>query len=153
MADPVSYSAVTPRIGMPMLFAGQSQKETTVNEALIALDMLLGGGVQGVRSAPPAAPSAGQVWIVGNLATGAFVGRTDALAGWSEGGWRFIQPSPGMRVQDMEAGGTRIFANGWQLAQTPPSPTGGPVIDAEARGTIVAIIAALKVAGIFSQSA
>lgn len=153
MADPVSYSAVTPRIGMPMLFAGQSQKETTVNEALVALDMLLGGGVQGVRSAPPATPLAGQVWIVGSLASGAFAGRTDSLAGWTEGGWRFVQPTAGFRVQDLEVGGTRIFTNGWQLAQTPAAPTGGSVVDSEARGTIVAIIAALKVAGIFSESA
>lgn len=152
MADPVSYAAVTPRIGMPMLFAGQSQKETTVNESLIILDMLIGSSVQGVRSEPPATPSAGDIWIVGNFSTGAFAGRTDALAGWSEGGWRFVQPSNGFRVQDAEAGATRVFADGWQLPQTPHAPTGGAIIDSEARETIAKILAALSDAGIFSQS-
>lgn len=152
MADPITYSVATPRLGMPMLFAGQSQKEATVNEALVILDMLA-GGVGGVRNSPPSSPVAGQVWIVGNLPTGAFSGQASALASWSDGGWRFVAPSPGLRVQDMEAGATRIFADGWQLANTPAAPIGGAVIDVEARNAIGAIIAALNVAGIFSTPA
>lgn len=153
MPDPITYSIATPRFGMPMLFAGQSQKETTVNEALVVLDMLVSGGVQGVRNSPPSTPVAGQVWIVGNLPTGAFSGQTHALAGWSEGGWRFISPLPGQRVQDLETGGTRIFGNGWQLAEAPAAPVGGAVIDAEARNAIGAIISALNAVGIFSSPA
>jgi hypothetical protein len=138
---------------MPMLFAGQSQKEATVNEALVILDMLVGGGVEGVRNSPPSSPVAGQVWIVGNLPTGAFSGQANALASWSDGGWRFIAPSPGLRAQDLEAGATRIFADDWQLANAPAAPVGGAVIDVEGRNAIGAIIAALNVAGIFSTPA
>ncbi|HQS97688.1 MAG: hypothetical protein B7X90_13555 [Novosphingobium sp. 17-62-19] len=136
---------------IPML-AGQSQKETTVNESLIMLDMLLSGSVQGISNTPPSTPLPGEVWIVGNLPTGAFAGHTDSLAGWTDGGWRFVQPSSGFRVQDLDTGSTRVFGNGWQLAETPVLPTGGQLIDTEARAAIAAIIAGLKVAGIFSAS-
>ncbi|WP_370521609.1 DUF2793 domain-containing protein [Novosphingobium sp. ERN07] len=129
---------------------GQSQKEATVNEALVVLDMLVGGGVEGVRNSPPSSPVTGQVWIVGNLPTGAFSGQASALASWSDGGWRFVLPSRGLRVQDLEAGAMRIFADDWQLANAPAAPAGGAVIDVEARDAISAIIAALKVVGIFS---
>ena len=33
MTDPISFASVTPRFGLPLLFAGQSQKEFYVNEA------------------------------------------------------------------------------------------------------------------------
>ncbi|NLR69318.1 DUF2793 domain-containing protein [Novosphingobium sp. ERN07] len=132
------------------MLVGQSQKEATVNEALVVLDMLVGGGVEGVRNSPPSSPVTGQVWIVGNLPTGAFSGQASALASWSDGGWRFVLPSRGLRVQDLEAGAMRIFADDWQLANAPAAPAGGAVIDVEARDAISAIIAALKVVGIFS---
>lgn len=60
MSDPITYSTITPRLGLPMLFAGQSQKETTVNEALWQIDMLVGGAIEGELSSPPASPLAGQ---------------------------------------------------------------------------------------------
>ena len=50
MTDPVPYSTSTPRLGLPMLFVGQTQKEATVNEALTLIDMIGGGGVLGLRN-------------------------------------------------------------------------------------------------------
>jgi len=151
MPDPMSYSVATPRIGMPMLFSGQSQKETTVNESLLLMDMLLGGGVHGVRSVPPATPVTGEVWIVGSLPVGAFAGKADALAGWTESGWRFVHPAPGLTMHDLETGGTRIFTTEWKFAETPAIPSGGALVDSEARTTIAAIIDALRTVGIFSE--
>lgn len=153
MTDFVNYAAVTPRTGMPMLFAGQSQKETTVNEAFAIIDILCGGGVQGIRNDPPSSPVAGEVWIVGTSPAGDFTGQSAALAGWTEGGWRFVQPREGMRVHDIATGGTRVFNIGWVAAEAPSTPAGGALIDAEARAAIAGIIQALKVIGIFSDAA
>jgi hypothetical protein len=79
MSEPVNYSAVTPRIGFPMLFAGQSQKEVTVNEALILLDILVGAGVHGIRNDPPATEKPGSL----AMRQAASLPRTAAL--WQDG--------------------------------------------------------------------
>lgn len=150
MPEPVSYSSTTPRNAFPLLFAGQSQKETTVNEALTAIDFLLGAAVEGIVQSPPTAPTAGQCWIVGTNATGAFAGHDSALAGWTDGGWRFLPPFEGLRVHDRAASAQRVFSENWQLALAPPAPAGGATVDAEARTCLVALLEALKGAGIIS---
>ncbi|MCX7284201.1 MAG: DUF2793 domain-containing protein [Novosphingobium sp.] len=151
MSEPLNYSAVTPRLGFPMLFTGQSQKEATVNEALILLDLVLGEGVLGVRNDPPTAPANGDTWIVGSLPVGEFSGHVNALAGWTEGGWRFVTPKNGWRVHDQSIGKNRLFRNSWQTAGEPVSPAGGAVVDVEARAAINALIQALRSADIFSS--
>ncbi|MFP5406928.1 MAG: DUF2793 domain-containing protein, partial [Gammaproteobacteria bacterium] len=89
----------TPRLALPFLSQGQAQKETTHNEALQVLDLLVSGAVQELpRNDPPADPAAGDCYIVGAAPTGAWVGWVDAIAGYSAGGWRRIAPVPGMRV-------------------------------------------------------
>jgi len=150
MTEPLSYSTATPRLGLPMLFAGQTQKETTVNEALVAIDILLSGNIEGVASAPPVAPAAGMAWIVGAAPTGAFSGQTDKIAGWTEGGWRFIQPTAGMRVFDRGLGTYRHYSGGWAMPVAPNLPTGGTNVDVEARASLAALVTALKQLGIFS---
>jgi Protein of unknown function (DUF2793) len=113
MSDPISYSFATAHLGLPLLFSGQSQKEVTVNEAFTKIDMLLAGAVDGTLSSPPASPAIGESWIIGSGPTGAFAGRTDHIAGWSDGGWRFVQPSEGLRIYDREMAAIRIFSGGW----------------------------------------
>lgn len=151
MTEPLSYSTATPRLGLPMLFAGQAQKETTFNEALVAIDILLPGSVEGVSSTPPLAPSPGSAWIVASSATGAFAGQTGHIAGWTEGGWRFIRPSEGMRLWDRDARAIRHYSNGWVLVSAPTLPVGGTTIDVEARACIAALVSALEENGIISQ--
>lgn len=152
MSEPLNYSAVTPRVGFPMLFSGQSQKEVTVNEALLLLDIVLGAGVRGVLNDPPANPVSGDVWIVGSAPSGAFTDHSNALAGWTDGGWRFIAPHMGWRVHDIGTDQCRLFSDSWQLASQPAAPSGGAVIDVEARTAINALIQALRSARIFSGS-
>ncbi|MDT0506793.1 DUF2793 domain-containing protein [Novosphingobium sp. MMS21-SN21R] len=152
MSDPVSYSSSTPRHGLPLLFSGQSQKEVTVNEALAVVDFLLSGSVEGVRSDPALSPSAGQAWIVSSPATGAFTGHEGKIAGWTDSGWRFLQPVEGMKIFDRAAHALRHYSDGWTLAAAPTLPVGGATIDVEARSCIVALISALETSGIISST-
>ena len=151
MTDPMNFSAFTPRFGLPMLFSGQSQKEVTVNEALLSADVLLHPAIEAVATSAPAAPALGQCWLVGNGATGTFAGQTDRIATWSEGGWRFIAPREGMRAYDLSASAHRIYSGGsWRLISAPAAPSGGSVIDPQARTAISGILAALRTGGIIS---
>jgi hypothetical protein len=151
MTDPVSFSSASPRFALPLLFAGQSQKEATVNEALLAADLLLHPAIEAVTATPPAAPMNGQCWLVGTDATGAFAGQTDRIVAWTEGGWRFIAPREGMRAYDIAATAYRLYAGGnWRLAAAPVAPSGGSVVDSQARVAIAAIITSLRSAGVLS---
>lgn len=151
MTDPINFSATSPRLGLPLLFSGQSQKEVTVNEALLSADILLHPAIESVVTAPPATPSAGQCWLVGSGATGLFSGMTDRIAAWSEGGWRFLAPRDGLRAYDIAASAHRLYSGGvWRMVVAPAAPTGGSVIDIQARTAIAAMITALKTNGILS---
>jgi len=160
---------MTPRWALPLLFAGQAQKEVYHNEALTLIDALLHGRVESADLAsPPGAPAIGQCWIVADGASGDWAGREDAIALWSEGGWRFVPPRAGMRV----AVGDRdhaLFHDGaeWRACAIRgdglyvddqrvvgprlaaiPAPSGGGVIDAEARSTVTDILVALRAHGL-----
>lgn len=64
--------AQTDRLALPLLAAGQAQKEITHNEALGQLDMLVQLIVVSADlSAPPASPAEGQCWIVASGGSGA----------------------------------------------------------------------------------
>lgn len=134
------------------MLVGQTQKEATVNEALVLIDMIAGGGVLGQRNDPPATPAVGQVWIVGTTPTGAFAGQSNCIAGWTDGGWRFARPVHGMRVHDLQKSAMRLFDGDWKVVSAPAAPAGGAVIDSEARASLVLVIEALKAIGIFSDS-
>lgn len=147
MTDPISFSSTSPRHALPMLFAGQSQKEVTVNEAVVAIDALLHPAIEAVVTSPPTAPANGQCWLVGTAATGVFAGQTDRIAAWSEGGWRFFVPREGMRAYDISSATYRVYAGGnWLVPATPTAPTGGSVIDSQARAAISAILTSLRAA-------
>ncbi len=67
---------VTPRFSLPLLATAQAQKELTHNEALLLIDALLHGTVEGGPvSDPPPAPAAGQCWLVGASPTGEWAGQ------------------------------------------------------------------------------
>jgi hypothetical protein len=158
----------SPRFGLPYLVPGQAQKEHFHNEALLRIDAVLGARAEGVAANPPGAPGEGACWIVAAGASGAWAERENSLAMWTASGWRFIAPTPGLRVWNEAAGGewrwtgsawtagelfgSALFVGGQMVVSQRqpevPSPSGGTTIDAEARAAINQIIVALKSHGL-----
>ena len=161
----------TPRLGLPMLVAGQAQKEMTHNEALLLIDALVSGAVGEIgRESPPAAPVDGACWIVGPAPVGVWQDQAHALAISSAGGWRFVRPREGMRLWAGFEHGFLLFRGGeWRVGEAhgkvfvegtqvvgkrlPPvaEPAGGVVVDGQARAAIVAVLEALRAHGLIGE--
>src|SRR5260221_14705014 len=87
------------RLGLALLSAGQAQKEFFHNEALQTLDLLTAAAVEeGPRNSPPATPSLGTCYIVGNAPTGDWAGKSQCLAGFTSGGCGYVDPVDRMRA-------------------------------------------------------
>jgi hypothetical protein len=164
-------SETTPRLGLPLLAAGQAQKEIFHNEALALLDAATQARVESVGlAAPPTGPAAGQCWIVGAGGSGAWAGQSGRIAVWSDGGWRFLPATDGMAVWSA-ADNLWVYRRGgaWVKGELPVAklliggqqvvgarganitvPTGGTSIDAEARTAISAVISALVAHGLIA---
>lgn len=159
----------TARFQLPLILPGQAQKELYHNEALARIDAALHAAVEeGSLATPPAVPQIGQSWIVGIAAGGEWAGKDQQIAAWTEVGWRFIAPQPGMVVwakaegywsywtgsgwTDGELPASRLLVDGQQVVgerqPAVPSPSGGTIIDEEARAAIGAIIATLMSHGL-----
>ena len=54
MSEPFAFPSITPTIGLPLLTAGQAQKEFFVNQAFSLIDALHGRTVVASQSVPPA---------------------------------------------------------------------------------------------------
>jgi len=152
MPDPISFAAASPRLGLPYLFAAQTQKEFFVNEALARVDSLLHGAIEGSAETPPAMPAEGECWLVGSTPTDAWLGHAGELACHQSGNWLFVSPRDGLRVLDRESGQLVLYRNGWQRPAAPASPSGGATVDAEARAAIDALLALLREAGVLPAS-
>lgn len=86
----------TIHLGMPFIEGSQAQKHVTHNEALRILDAVVQIGVlDRDRAAPPLTPADGDRHIVASGATGAWIGRADAVAVFEDNAWRFLTPTLG----------------------------------------------------------
>ncbi len=150
MSAPVTFPSSTPAIGLPYLVAGQAQKEFFVNQSLCLLDALQMRTVKASQSAPPAAAADGESYRIKAPASGAWTGREDRVAVRIAGDWHFIEPVQGTALFDQAAEAVIVFRSGWRVALAPPLPSGGTIVDAEARTAISALIAALKALGILT---
>jgi|EndMetStandDraft_5_1072996.scaffolds.fasta_scaffold00330_26 hypothetical protein len=160
------------RWALPLLHAGQAQKEMMHNEALARIDMLLHGIAESADlSVPPITPVAGQCWIVAAGASGGWAGQEGYVAFWTDGGWRFVAPRGGLRLavadrghtivhdgtawRDSAVRGDGFFVDGQQIVGARRSaiaaPAGGTTVDVESRGAIAAILAALQGHGLISM--
>lgn len=163
---------MTPRLGLPLLIAGQVQKELFHNEALALIDLLIAGSVEdGILSAPPPSPVTGRCYrVAASGASGAFAGHDGQLAGYSSGGWRFVAPVEGMRLTERTSGLELAFRGGaWTSGSMRASEvvvgglkvvgergsaiadaSGGSTIDTQARLAISQILAALRTHGLIA---
>lgn len=160
-----AFMMQTDRLGLPLLAAGQAQKEMTHNEALTMLDLAIALTVErDDLSAPPSSPGAGLCWIIGDGASGEWSGREGQIAGWTEAGWRFLLPHAGMGAWHMLDGHMLRFEGAaWVSESVRPDgfyiedqrvvgPRGGAIPDAsgganqdvEARVSINLLLAALR---------
>lgn len=148
MPDPLAFDTLSPRFALPLLWAGQAQKEYYVNEAHALADALLHCAIEGVASAPPATPIEGENWLVGASPGGAWAGQAGKLACRQAGNWLFVAPRDGMRILNRASGQEQRFAGIWIAPARPAEPSGGTTIDAEARTAIEAILDCLESAGL-----
>lgn len=164
-------SEITDRYALPLLQVAQAQKEVTHNEALAGIDTLLHLAVEtATLAAPPAAPVAGQAWIVGLVSSGAWAGRSGQIASFGSSGWRYAVPREGCVawLRDIQRFAVRT-ATGWTddgwpaagirigsrlalagLAPAVAPPSGGTTVDAEARTTLAILIVALRGQGVLA---
>ena len=147
MSDPL-FDSRTPRLDMPLLFAGQAQKEGFVNEVTARVDALLHAAIESETETPPISPLDGQAWLVGTSPSGEWSGHGGEIAARQAGNWLFFTPRDGMKLLNRAAGQEIRYQAGWQIAARPTSPSGGTTIDNEARASIDGLIAALTTAGI-----
>lgn len=159
------------RLTLPLLAAGQAQKEMTHNEALTTLDIFVQPVVESVApAAVPAAPLSGQCWIVGNAAGGPWAGQDGKIAAWTAGGWRFAVATNGMSVwSKADEMIVRRTASNWITGSTNAKdyringiqtitarqpaiaiPTGGTSVDPESRAVIAQILASLRTHGLIA---
>ena len=160
------------RLGIPLIESGQVEKSVTHNEALALLDVAVGAAIDGLlANAPPASPGVGDCYVVGSAPTGAWAGHALALAGFTEGGWRFVAAVDGLSAVDKLSGETAIFRDGaWEKGHVRATklsvggeqvvgarqaavadPTGGATVDAEARAALAGILVALRGHGLIAS--
>jgi hypothetical protein len=110
----------------------------------------------------------GACYIVDAAASDAWTGKSGCVAGWTSGGWRFVEPTDGMRLIVRSTATEAAYRDGaWELGAVRgsalliggeqvvgarmaaiASPAGGAVIDAEARAALDAILGAMRAHGL-----
>ena len=160
----------TTRWELPLLAAGQAQKEVTHNEALLAIDRLLQlSVVSRSRSEPPEDAAPGDMHIVGPAPTGAWVEAAGKLAALDGASWTIAEARPGCLAwivdeQEFAVLSGNGWSNGWPVSGlrignravmaatlvSVPDPAGGAMIDIECRSALAALLETLKCQGIVS---
>ncbi len=153
MSDPVVFPSTTSTFALPLLFSGQAQREFFVNQSLSVIDALMQFAVIDIVGTLPQDPGDADCYIVAAGAAGDWTGKEDQIAIRLAGDWLFIMPHDHMQVINRATGQKHTFSSGWVAPAEPQVPTGGSVIDNEARTAIADLIDALRVAGVFATPA
>lgn len=150
-------SEATGRLGLPLLVAGQGQKDITHNEAILALDCAVGAvAARRDLAEPPGSAAPGACWLVPPGAVGAWAGQEGRLACWTDGGWRFVALADGMTVYVVSDRVTlRREGSGWTAVAPVGAPApavadavGGSVVDVEARAALGQLLERLRALGL-----
>jgi hypothetical protein len=164
--------SATARLELPLLSPGQAQKELFHNEALQAIDVLVAPAVEEPpRASPPSSPTIGNCYIIAGSASGAWAGKSDQIACFTSGGWRYAQPREGMSTYVRGVSLDAVYRGGsWEIGTVRASgvmidgqqvvgprvaavdaPAGGSTVDAEARACIGQMLAALQDHGLIES--
>ncbi len=116
----------TARLSLPLVMPAQAQKHVTVNQALAMLDAVVQLSVVSSNlTVPPSAAAEGDSFIVPGGASGAWLGKTGAVAVWSNGGWMFLSPRAGWRAWDAARSAWQIHdGTSWVAEALAVSPGG-----------------------------
>lgn len=118
--------ASTAQFGLPLLAPAQAQKHVTVNEALAILDAVAQLRVlSSTTQAPPSDANEGEAFLVPMGASGAWSGRSEQVAVWSNGGWLYLKPKAGWCAWDAAANGRRVFDGTEWVADAVVTSPGG----------------------------
>jgi len=145
----------TPRLALPLLAAGQSQKDVTHNDALLALDRLVALVVASRSAAtPPASPVMGECHIVPASGTAAWGHPAGTLMHWQGSAWLAEGPRDGQMVLVADDAVLLVHAGGWQLLRrvdasaAPALPSGGATVDSEVRTAFAGLVIVLQQQGL-----
>lgn len=89
--------------------------------------------------------------MIASGASGEWSGKAGQIAARQAGNWLYAVPRDGMHILNKATGQHIRYKGGWQVPARPTSPSGGTVIDTEARAAITALIACLTAGGIIAQ--
>jgi|APFEC2959095136_1045048.scaffolds.fasta_scaffold00092_28 hypothetical protein len=112
------------RWSLPLLSAGQAQKEVTHNEAIAAVDRVLHLAVSS-RSAqePPAVVTPGDTYITGTDPTGAWAGSAAVVATFDGFGWVMTRPRVGCLAWVIDETRFVVFTGPeWSVCAWAPPP-------------------------------
>ena len=104
--------------------------------------------IEAELAVPPASPVDGLCWLIATGASGDWTGQAGKIAARQAGNWLFFAPRDGMRLLNRATGQEMRFLTTWKHPARPAAPTGGSVIDSEARSVVSALITALVEAGV-----
>lgn len=158
----------TIRHSLPLLAAGQAQKEITHNEALMTIDRQLHLAIESrILATPPANPAAGAAYIVAADAIGEWAGRDGQIASFDGFGWQYDPPVRGCVAWIIDEYAFAVHDGGWWtggwpaaglrisgrdvLSATPvaiAAPVGGTTSDSQCRAVVAQLLTALKDQGI-----
>lgn len=133
---------MTPNLNLPYLAAAQAQKHVTHNEALRALDAVVQLSVlDRDLTMPPAAPTEGARYLVASGASGAWSGKSGAVAAYQDGAWAFHIPRVGWQCFIADEGVTRVWnGSAWLSAAGLDSAQVGLNLSANGASNTIAII-------------
>lgn len=159
----------TLRLALPLIAAGQSQKDVTHNEALLRLDRIVAlAVVSRSQSQPPPNPTPGDIHIVPAVGAAGWGRGAGTLMQWQGTAWHPETPLNGQLAYVADEGALLVHDDGWQhhlpvaglliagrsVLAAPvvaiADPGGGTTVDAEARAVLVALLAALRTQGLLA---
>jgi hypothetical protein len=159
----------TPRLALPLIAAGQSQKDVTHNEALLALDRLVAlEVVSRSLNAPPADPATGDIHVVPAGGVAGWGYPEASLVQWQGQGWLAESPREGQVALVRDEAVLMVYRGGWQVhlpvsglsimgrsvLGAPPAsvaaPSGGTFVDSEVRAVLSNLLNVLREQGILA---